>query len=203
MKRLVVIAVLAVAGIVCAIEFKGVTNLQEPRPVNFQCWQGETLTIMPVLESFQRPVVPSAASFHWQTNGMDFLCWSKPAEVMPDGRIVAVFHPTNDCGAASYEYFIRAEIGDGIAYRTFGTIMMRKSPGFVPNTLPMPVPSLDFDLIQYLNAPWLLPSALDGYATEAWVENYVAENAPALTEADPVALPVAVAAGNLATQAMA
>jgi len=184
-KTVYVLMLMTVAGIACAIEFMGNTNLQDPKPVNLQCWQGETLTVMPMLESFQRPVIPSAASFHWQTNGMGNMYWSKPADVMPGGRIVAVFHPTNDCGAAAYDYFIRAEISDGVAYRTFGTITMRPSPGFVPNTLPMPVYELDFNAINFLNAPWLLPSALDGYATEVWVADYVAENAPTLTEFDP------------------
>lgn len=198
MKIRLIMGLALAAAAAQGIEFKGVTNLQQPQPVNLNCWQGETLTIMPALESHQARVIPVEASFHWQTNGMDSLYWPKAADILEDGRIVAVFHPTNDCGAASYDYFIRSTLPDGsISYRTHGTITMLPSPGFVPNALPMPVYEIDFNAINWINAPWLLPAALDGFATEDWVADYVANNAPdipALEEADPIALPVASAA---------
>jgi len=184
-----------------AVEYRWTGKLQEPAPYNVPVWQGDTVVLAPLLESYGKAAVPASATLYWQTNGMGAAWFEKPADIAPDGRIRAVFHPTNDCGANAYSYFIGTELADGLAYRIGGTLNMRPSPGFKPNTIKLPVPYLDFNLIEYLNAPWLLPSALEGYATEAWVENYVAENAPMLTELDPVALPVAVAASNLAANA--
>jgi len=200
-ERLMMMMTVAAALGAGAVEYRWTGKLQEPAPYNVPVWQGDTVVLAPLLESYGKTAVPVSATLYWQTNGMGAAWFEKPADIAPDGRIRAVFHPTNDFGANAYSYFIGTELADGLAYRIGGTLNMRPSPGFKPNTIKPPVPYLDFNLIEYLNAPWLLPSALEGYATELWVENYVAENAPTLTEADPVALPVAVAASNLAANA--
>jgi len=93
---------------------------------------------------------------YYQTNGMGNAEWFGP---IPG----TVFHPTNDCGAAAYRFFIRCTDPDGVNYTANGSLRMLDSPGFVPNALPLPVKTLDFSKIEVLNPPW--PGAGD-YATK-------------------------------------
>jgi hypothetical protein len=69
---------------------------------------------------------------------------------------VLAFTPAMDVGATRYTIFIRAAMTNGVNYRANGTITMRNAPGFTPNTLPLPVPSIDFATVTPTNAPWLL-----------------------------------------------
>jgi len=172
------------------------TDVARPAPAQFTRYHGDAFAFEPTWLAYGAPLATNGMTFtlYYQTNGMGNVWFTNTAGSAFE------WLPQYDTGASAYTFFIGA---DGRNYQANGVLRMLPSPGFKPNMLTPPIPYLDFNLIEYLNAPWLLPSALDGYATEAWVENYVAENAPALTEADPVALPVAVAAGNLATQAMA
>ncbi|MCL2103665.1 MAG: hypothetical protein FWH21_01205 [Kiritimatiellaeota bacterium] len=146
----------------------------------------------------------------WSTNGVQY--WSKG----PGSDLALtvtgdpfVWSPDMDCGARQHRFFIRAENpGGSVSYRANARFTMLDSPGFTPNALPMPVQTVDFATVKTINAPWLLPGALGGYATEAWAEGLFAKKADIpdiqdLTEADPVALPVAVSASNLTAKAIA
>ena len=65
-----------------------------------------------------------------------------------------VFHPTNDVGAAAYRFFLEGRDEIGRDWHANGLLRLLPSPGFTPNTLPLPVATLDFATITVLNPPW-------------------------------------------------
>ena len=82
---------------------------------------------------------------YYQTNGMGQTWWKT------DGL---VFHPTNDCGAAAYRFFLEGRDDIGRDWHANGLLRLLDSPGFEPNVLELPVSTLDFANIEVLNAPW-------------------------------------------------
>lgn len=66
----------------------------------------------------------------------------------------ATFAPSNDFGAASYRFFVRAQSASGVLYTANGTLRMLDSPGFTPNTIPIPPLTLDFASVAISNPPW-------------------------------------------------
>ena len=76
----------------------------------------------------------------------------------------AAFSHTNDIGAAFYNVMVRAAMpGGGVNYTAFARLRMLDSPGYTPGELPLPVSTIDFSKVVALNAPWLLPSATNGF----------------------------------------
>jgi hypothetical protein len=129
-------------------------------PIEFSCFRGESLLLSPTLTSYGKPITNYTGTLLWQTNGMGTAWWSTN---------VLAFTPAMDVGATRYTIFIRAAMTNGVNYRANGTITMRNAPGFTPNTLPLPVPSIDFATVTPTNAPWLLaeldPGIPDAIAT--------------------------------------
>jgi hypothetical protein len=115
--------------------------------VAFDCYRGETLQFVPTFAAYGTPITNYTATLLWQTNGMGTAWWSTN---------VLAFTPEMDVGANKYTVFIRAAMTNGVSYRANGIITMRNSPGFTPNALPLPVPSIDFATVTPTNAPWLL-----------------------------------------------
>jgi hypothetical protein len=78
--------------------------------------------------------------------------------------------------------------GCGKNYRANGTLIMLPSPGFVPNTLKLPVKKFDFSGVEVKNAPWhTIWDDKTGVAWEARMVDgalyYIAiTNAPTLKE---------------------
>jgi len=170
------------------------TDVARPAPAQFTRYHGDAFAFEPSWLMYGEPLKTNGMNFtlYWQTNGMANAWFTNG-----NGNAFT-WLPEYDVGAGAYTFFIGSDANN---YQANGILRMLPSPGFKPNTLPLPVAFLDFDAVKYVNAPWLLPTALDGYATELWVENYVAQNAPTLAEADPIALPVALVASNLAVSA--
>ena len=128
--------------------------------VTFDCTRGETLTFAPYIKAYGTTLTNYTASFVWQTNGMGSLCWSTN---------VLAFTPSMDYGANKYRFFIRAESSNGVMYSAQGTINMLHGPGAIINALPLPVQSIDFAAVSWLNAPWLLSADL--YPVESRIES--------------------------------
>ena len=104
----------------------------------------------------------SPACIYYQTNGMGKAEWFGP---VPG----TVFHPSNDCGAAAYRFFILCNDPDGKDYTANGSLRLLDSPGFLPNELPLPPRVLDFDLLSVSNAPWTTPADVAGIVTDTVV----------------------------------
>lgn len=133
----------------------------------FTAYHGETVRFNPVWSGALSNVTSSV--LYYQTNGMDRTWWQA------DGLM---FAPSNDVGAASYRFFVRATDPEGVNYTANGLLRLMESPGFVPNTITPPVAALDFDNIDVSNAPYYTkdetdakivelspPADLSGYAT--------------------------------------
>ena len=82
---------------------------------------------------------------YYQTNGMGDVWWHT------DGL---VFHPTNDCGAAAYRFFLEGRDEIGRDWHANGLLRFLPSPGFEPNAIERPVLTLDFANIEVINPPW-------------------------------------------------
>jgi len=113
-------------------------------------YHGETVRFNLVFSGAMSNV--TAEAIYYQTNGMGKTDWFGP---VPG----TVFHPTNDCGAASYRFFVKCSDPDGRNYTPNGTLRLLDSPGFEPSAVQLPVRTLDFAAIDYSNAPW--PAEID------------------------------------------
>ena len=124
----------------------------EAKSQTFSLYQGETATFEPTFHVNGRTVTNATIEAVWyQTNGMGNAWWKL------DG---ATFAPSNDVGAASYRFFVEASVPGSpfpvpqTIYRANGALRMLPSPGFTPNTIELPVATLDFANIEVANAPY-------------------------------------------------
>lgn len=151
---------------ICIPAFAGVprewdADVAHPATHQDSAYQGETLELAARLVRGRVPfAIPAGATagLWWKTNGMERYWGPAPAEVSTNGVVSAVWSPTNDVGASAYRGFLGVSLsGDGsnIAYAANFTLRMLESPGCAPNTLPLPVKSLDFSTVAVSNAPWI------------------------------------------------
>lgn len=154
-----------------ATPLKWVCEWPEARAQSFTLYHGETATFEPsfrVNGSVATNVAVEAC--YIQTNGMGEAWWRLEN---------ATFHPSNDVGAASYRFFVRARAGGDVVYRANGILRMQDSPGFEPAALPFPRRVLDFDVVEIANAPWpdeiaaatnAIPGTVSNVVTKSYVE---------------------------------
>ena len=118
-----------------------------PAASNEAYYHGETIEFRAVRG---RSVVTNVeySCVYYQTNGMNQAWWKT------DGL---VFHPTNDVGAASYRFFLEGRDDLGRDWHANGLLRLLPSPGFTPNTIELPVATLDFAAVDVLNPPWTDP----------------------------------------------
>ena len=155
-----------------ATPLKWVCEWPEARAQSFTLYHGETATFEPsfrVNGSVATNVAVEAC--YIQTNGMGEAWWRLEN---------ATFHPSNDVGAASYRFFVRARAGGDVVYRANGILRMQDSPGFEPAALPFPRRVLDFDAVEIANAPWpdeiaaatnAIPGTVSNVVTKSYVES--------------------------------
>ena len=118
-------------------------------------FQGETVEFYPEITAYSEPFVSDTYQLYYQTNGMGGLYFSGAITT----NLPVLFTPAMDVGATSYSFFIGTTNSAGLCFRPHGTLRMKKSPGFRPNTIPLPVTRIDFATTAYTNAPWLTSSA--------------------------------------------
>ena len=116
----------------------------KPAASNEAFYHGETIEFRAVRG---RSVVTNIeySCIYYQTNGMGDVWWKT------DGL---VFHPTNDCGAAAYRFFLEGRDDLGRDWHANGLLRFLPSPGFEPNAIERPVLTLDFASIEVINPPW-------------------------------------------------
>ncbi len=160
MRRNTLAALMLAACVVRAQSLWITADSDSPAPAARAVYRGEVIPIEASLRvsGGWAALAGADARFFWQTNGMGSSWWSAPASVvagLPD-RARYVWHPTNDCGAATYSFFFRlAPTNGAVVWRANGILQMRGSPGFSPAAMPPPsaYPTLAADLL-----PLLLPS---------------------------------------------
>lgn len=158
MKRaaaIVLIAELCLALTASAKTFEWRITSPQAHAETFTAYHGETVRFNPVWSGALSNVTSSV--LYYQTNGMDRTWWQA------DGL---TFAPSNDVGAASYRFFIRATDPEGVNYTANGLLRLMESPGFVPNTITPPVAALDFDSIDVSNAPYYTKAETDAKIVE-------------------------------------
>lgn len=199
---------LALLSICLAVTAQAQTLLpwafEASRPVSktWEVYHGETVTLAPtLLVSGDAATYPTnaTATLYYQTNGMASAWWSTPALVTTNA-VRATWSGSLDIGASAYSFFIKITDPDGaINYRATGSLTMMDSPGFVPNTLPLPelLTLIDFNVITPTNAPWTTPAAVSNI-----VEAAGGGSGSIDIEEDPVALPVASNALTIAQAAV-
>ena len=134
-----------------AVPLRWTVETSRATPAQFEAYQGETLYFEADLQSAGKPLEMSGlAEFFWQTNGMGSAYWETTAAVNSN-RLSAVFAPEMDVGARVYNCFIGVP---GTIYHAAFQLRLRPSPGAEPNTLPLPVPVIDFAKVRVLNPPW-------------------------------------------------
>ena len=111
------------------------------------CYRGETIHLQPTFRQYGTLVTNATYTLYWQTNGMGTAYWSTNS---------LYFTPAMDVGASAYTLFVGAAMSNGVSYRANATMRMLGSPGATPNTLPLPVQSIDFSSVTTTNAFWLL-----------------------------------------------
>jgi hypothetical protein len=163
-----------------AVPHRWVAEVSRPVAEEVFAFQGETIEFYPEITAYGEPFVADAYQLHYQTNGMGGLYFSGAITT----NLPVLFTPSMDIGATSYSFFVESTNSVGLCFRSFGTIRMKKSPGFSPNTIPLPVSRIDFASTVYTNAPWLLTESDPGIPSA--VSNAVAQagtNAQAIANA--------------------
>ena len=162
-KKLALIVLTAAASVLrlpAAVPLSWTVETTRATPATFEAYQGETLTFEAALTCRGKPLeAPLNYSFFWQTNGMGNLYWEAPCTVpsasSPTGAgtnvLFATFDPSMDVGAKVYNCFIGSPSNN---YHAAFQLRLRPSPGASPNTLPLPVPVIDFARVRVLNPPW-------------------------------------------------
>lgn len=122
------------------------TDVARPQPRDWEVFQGETVVLAPVMTDGGAGVdlSGSTCALWYQTNGMAGAWWSVPAATgTVAGEVRATWSPTNDCGAARYNYFVAAASPAGTMYRAHGRLVMRHAPGATPSVLAAPTTLTD------------------------------------------------------------
>lgn len=150
-----ILCILCALCVLCGLNLSAKTfewrlTTPQARAETFTAYHGETIRFNPVWSGALSNVTASA--LYYQTPDMGQTWWQA------DGL---VFAPSNDVGAASYRFFIRAADPEGVNYTANGLLRLLDSPGFTPNTIAPPVATLDFDAIDVLNAPWATPADIE------------------------------------------
>jgi hypothetical protein len=143
---------------VSAAPLKWSCNWPEAKSQTFSLYHGETAQLQPSF--YVNGVLATNLTIeaaYYQTNGMADAWWELPG---------ATFAPSNDCGAASYRFFVRAADAAGVNYRANGVLRMLDSPGFSPSEVALPIRRLDFSTVELVNAPYYTKSETDAKIVE-------------------------------------
>lgn len=144
-------AALAAACAATSVPLRWTVETSRASPASFEQYRGTSIALEATLNSYERPLaVEGEPRLYWQTNGMGSAWWSAPATAS-NNVLRATFGPENDIGATSYTCFIGIP---GSVYSAAFRLRMLPSPGAKPNTLPIPVPRIDFSEVEVTNAPW-------------------------------------------------
>ncbi len=171
-------------------------DISRPTSPAFPAYHGETLEIEAELKDRGTAfnVALTSPQLYYQTPGMGNNWWTLPA-TQTNNLLRATFPASADPGEDRLICFLGSA---GENFRASFILNFRHAPGVVPNTVELPVPTLDFDQITVLNPPYV---STDTYtnttaALEAGIE--AVSNALVTAEAD---LSAAIAAATPADYA--
>ena len=124
-----------------------------PRSAAYQAERrhGDALALKASLVYNGQPLAYSGpARLYAQTNGMGATWWDLAPCTVSSNVLQATWLPSFDTGADVVDLFL----GGPSNYQAAARIRFLPSPGAVPNSLPLPVPVLDFAQVVVTNAPF-------------------------------------------------
>ena len=136
MRIITVLCIALATALQAQVSLEWVAESSKAKAAEFTAYRGETLLINPTMEEYGSPMTNYTASLFYQTNGMGSAWWQ--------GTNGMYFTPAMDVGASAYSVYVRAVKPNGIIYRANAIIRMLNSPGFSPNSIPLPVQRIDF-----------------------------------------------------------
>ncbi len=165
MKKLVPVLMLALAPTIlsASVPLRWTVETSRAVPATFEEYAGASYELEATLTSYGEPLpIEGDAYLFWQTNGMASAYWQVPATVT-NNVLKATWLPEMDCGAKSYNCFIGVP---GSVYNAAFQLRLRPTPGAVPSVLPLPVPTLDFQQVEVLHAPYYSKAETDAALAE-------------------------------------
>ena len=124
-----------------------------PRSAAYQAERrhGDALDLRATLTYNGQPLAYTGpARLYAQTNGMGSAWWDLAPCTVVSNTLQATWLPSFDTGADVVDIFL----GGPSNYQAAARIRFLPSPGSVPNSLPLPAPTLDFATVQILNPPY-------------------------------------------------
>lgn len=124
-----------------------------PRSASYQAERrhGDALDLRATLTYNGQPLAYTGpARLYAQTNGMGSAWWDLAPCTVSSNVLQATWIPSFDTGADVVDIFL----GGPSNYQAAARIRFLPSPGSVPNSLPLPAPTIDFATVQILNPPY-------------------------------------------------
>lgn len=174
-----------------SVPLKFSVELSRPTSPAFPAYHGESLEIEAELKDRGTAfnVALTSPQLYYQTPGMGNNWWTLPA-TQTNNLLRATFPASADPGEDRLICFLGSA---GENFRASFILNFRHAPGAVPNTVELPVPTLDFSQITVLNPPYVTTQTYTNTtaALEAGIE--AVSNALVAAEAD---LSAAIAAAT-------
>lgn len=176
MKRITniitLVGMLSALALSAAVPIRWTVETSRVQPAQFESFKGESITLEAAMQSYGKPLaIEGEPHLYWQTNGMGAAWWTAPAAVSSN-VLSATWTPEMDCGATAYTCFLGVT---GSIYRAAFQLRVRHAPGDIPNELPLPTPTIDFDRVTVLHPPWpgieTVPPIVSNVVTKSYVES--------------------------------
>ena len=151
-----------------------------PRSAAYQAERrhGDALALKASLVYNGQPLAYSGpARLYAQTNGMGATWWDLAPCTVSSNNLQATWLPSFDTGADVVDLFL----GGPSNYQAAARIRFLPSPGAVPNSLPLPVPVLDFAKVVVTNAPFATFDDLSA-ATDEVLQSALRADAQSLSQ---------------------
>lgn len=139
-------------------------------PIDIHAYHGEAIRLNVELRNYGEPIITAeqlVCKVYYQelsTSSPNEWYESEDAVILRENDSTSVeffWSDKLDGGADAYRYFIRLENGDSISYAIRGNIYLSASPGFTPNSIVLPIKTLDFNAIKVENAPYYEKKEID------------------------------------------
>lgn len=119
------------------LAFRWSPEISGAEPFRANAFHGETFTLCATPLQYGEPLTGlegARAALYWQTPGMEPTQWYTAPGTYDagTGTISAEWTPAMDVGSDRVTFFIALTQGDAVAYRVYGTLALKPSPGFDP-----------------------------------------------------------------------
>lgn len=141
MPRLILLLLALAASLRAApLAFRWSPEISGAEPFRANAFHGETVTLCATPLQYGEPLTGlegARAALYWQTPDMEPTQWYTAPGTYDagTGTLSAEWTPAMDVGSDRVTFFLALTQGDAVAYRVYGTLTLRPSPGFSPAAL--------------------------------------------------------------------